>query len=1000
MSEEKNFLDRVADMVRAKCGAMSIQPTEKQGVFKGSFDACCFNCKQKKSRTCLLIVSHKGTVYYYSSCCKMRVEIGCTYTNELKFELQDGSYSPTPIGPKCKFLGTIDTEDCWHGVHVRDFDPSVARCESIDPSTKDMKCLNIQAGMGVGKTFAVEEFLKKYDSRYRRIVYPTSRRVMACSTLERFKKYGFKHYIYGDDVEQKDYGFVHVIDEILDDNFLSYDEKQHNLEQVLDRIQHTLNNLSIKKQQGSTEALEQTEQLKQYVETNMEALLSKNAEHISKLAGFNVAITTEYLISNVKGLMDDLRNLSRKQAEILTSDRLIIEYESLHKLSGKLPFDLVLLDETRSLVSSACCVETNQGARLAQNVALLRLIMKNAKLSLCLDANLSWDGACSHLVKSVFNNNEIYLQRYHHVALPRTVHATPNDSAFIAEIMNCVERACIDEKPIAICCRSRRRANDWKTDIMQANPGARVELFTGHSHESQITKFLNIGDFFAQKKPHVIIMTSVVTVGTDIQHQFQKVFVDFKTRSMAGASAQNVLQMIGRFRNVDDPTVELLYLKPPSYNPNLHADLTNLMHDRRTTFTKEYCAIIASITGKSPTTVDLSPTTQLEGCVQEDGTMTLKQTPNWYTSLFILEKVDQQQNQDFLFYANARKSGWRVILDAPESDEKAAKSKKKKSDAKKSDEDQGKRLEFEGLQKLTDNHTYEKMRDLACNAANASKHGVSASREKASIAHVVKHFLPLEPDDFTRREMRELKELEEETKKFEDECAKSNVLSKMTFDECKKVIENKQGIWNLAKWRCKEYTRMDQAEYFQSCNTIFFDITSKFDPIQHAEIERVLALLGVTPNPYNASGKPTNKLIPTSSFTTQHAEITRAMDKIARLRGTTSTEPRSKKPDARVNHARSRLNTVLKQLCGTTLTKKRGTNNIDVGYLYQPDKDCEKFVIEGNFIAILEQQHRKNEYKKKRSAETQRDATQHKYQKTHEVTLDTFTLPKDFRPVF
>jgi len=54
--------------------------------------------------------------------------------------------------------------------------------------------------------------------------------------------------------------------------------------------------------------------------------------------------------------------------------------------------------------------------------------------------------------------------------------------------------------PVALCFRSRKKAELCSQFIKQQFPDARVELFTGKSHDSQIRQFANISDFMEKKK--------------------------------------------------------------------------------------------------------------------------------------------------------------------------------------------------------------------------------------------------------------------------------------------------------------------------------------------------------------------------------------------------------------------------------------------------------------------------------------------------------------------
>jgi len=311
----------------------------------------------------------------------------------------------------------------WGNVEVKQFDESVTQIQPIDEQI-GVRCQAIQAGMALGKTMTLEEILARPEcgDKYPRIVMPTTRRVFSCSAMERFQKHGFVHYLYGEDInEQPDYGFVHVVAEIVKDRVLDRDAKLGKLRDVLKLISDTL--LEVKNN-GKETSVQHTEEFEAYLRSSsLERLVDADQDYQQQtLAEFEASTALENLTKNVDGLFDKLNALSLKQQRIFESNRIIIQYESLHRLRNKPKFDLVILDEVRSLATNMCCI--NQHSRLALNSEFLKLMMAQSKLTPCLDANLGWDGVVPHLLTSVFQPSEIVVHRYQHVAMRRKLHAT------------------------------------------------------------------------------------------------------------------------------------------------------------------------------------------------------------------------------------------------------------------------------------------------------------------------------------------------------------------------------------------------------------------------------------------------------------------------------------------------------------------------------------------------------------------------------------------------
>lgn len=978
-----SFLTQLEPIVHTKWpNSVTLTETPNECIFRGQFaNSLCVHCNNSCPRGCYFLIKSDCEVVFNSECCK-EVSIGrLQYTDQLKFRLEDGSLSSQPIGKNCEFLGECAPAN-WGDIDVKQFDVSVKEILPLE-LTDGVKCLAIQAGMSLGKTLTLEKFLADpgCKEKYPRILMPTPRRVFSCSTMDRFQKHGFVHYLFGEDAdEQPDYGFVHVVTEIVKDNVLDRDAKLDKLRPVLQLLADTLRevkNCNAKaREAGQATNAGQTEKFEAYLLTNLDDLVDadKADMQLQNLADFEVAIALESLTRNVSGLANKLKALSLKQQRIFDSNRIIVQYESLHRLRGKAKFDLVILDEARSLVTNACCIKTNHHAKLALNSELLKLAMEQSKLTLCLDANLGWDGAVPHLLSSVFKPKEIAAHHYLFVAMHRTLHATPNEEEFEQELMASIEASIsIQGRPVALCCRSRKKADLWAHAIKQKYPDARVELFTGKSHDSQIRQFTNIAGFMETKKPHTVILTSAVTVGSDIRHPFSKVFVDFRSAVNQGCSAQNVFQMIGRFRNVDDDVVRVLYGKPPVFIPGLLKTYDELMNNRRTQYPKQWRDLVEAVMEQKVQLDWLPPNTQVSGLVNPDGTLGIHISPSWFSGLFLLETVDQKQNQDYLFYAHARQSGWKVIVDGLEEQEKKdpkiakadALSKRKKTQAanKALAEEQEclQRKSFEQLQGDMSCHTYQKMSDVARLAADNGKTGHGTDRDIASVAHILKHFAPVEPDVECRHELHEHDEAKDDTATFNEELRKKPALCTMTFEDYQAVAANKTAIWSLAKHKCEDYTEEDQVRRELNAVAPYFDITSEFAVNQRATMNKLLAKLGVEcVNPFKQKDENgQQKLIPLSTFASNEDKILEYANKLATLRGKTPGKQRSAKQKPGM-HAKARLSTELCHMYGAIFQEKRGTGNLSLGYAYVPDPTCQKYLELGNFTQLLSQQHRRN----------------------------------------
>ena len=77
--------------------------------------------------------------------------------------------------------------------------------------------------------------------------------------------------------------------------------------------------------------------------------------------------------------------------------------------------------------------------------------------------------------------------------------------------------------------------------------GPRYKVYTSNTDDEVIKEFQEFVGVLLAHYVCCLSFTSKCTVGADIQTEFDCVFVDFRGQ---GCTARNVLQMIGRFRNL------------------------------------------------------------------------------------------------------------------------------------------------------------------------------------------------------------------------------------------------------------------------------------------------------------------------------------------------------------------------------------------------------------------------------------------------------------------
>ena len=317
-------------IVYAKYPALIMEDTRNASIFKviHQQNHTCFKCQKPCSVEGYFLIKNHCEILYNSSCCKNVAFGHLPYTDQLKFRLQNGSLSSQPIGKDCEFLGECAPAD-WGDINVHEHDESVKEIMPLELQD-GVKCVAIQAGMSLGKTLTLEKFLASPGcaEKYPRILMPTPRRVFSCSTMERFQKHGFVHYLFGEDVdEQPDYGFVHVVTEIVKDSILDSDAKLAKLRPVLQLLADTLQEVKACNAFGEAINTGQTEKFEAYLLANLEDLVDADKAHmqLQTLADFEVSIALESLTRNVSGLVNRLKDLSLKQQRIFDNNRIIVQ---------------------------------------------------------------------------------------------------------------------------------------------------------------------------------------------------------------------------------------------------------------------------------------------------------------------------------------------------------------------------------------------------------------------------------------------------------------------------------------------------------------------------------------------------------------------------------------------------------------------------------------------------------------------------------------------------
>jgi hypothetical protein len=258
-------------------------------------------------------------------------------------------------------------------------------------------------------------------------------------------------------------------------------------------------------------------------------------------------------------------------------DFLICEIESLHRFADHF-FSLVIMDETRSLLSSLACVQTNKNMKQTHD-AFRALFLSESNKVICMDADMSADSCCADVLLSILKRERYGLVDYllyTHVRLRRNWLGYDNEDLWHAELVAAIQAG----QKLGVPCR---RAGDVRRLYAKLSrvigDTTKLKIYIGDSTPADKADWSRPNEVFANVQ--VVLFSSVVTVGCDVVIPFDSVWY-YAGGSQAGACARESMQQVGRFRNVRDTTVRIYQKSHALIAPDLNQELLLMYHRQRT----------------------------------------------------------------------------------------------------------------------------------------------------------------------------------------------------------------------------------------------------------------------------------------------------------------------------------------------------------------------------------------------------------------------------------
>ncbi len=243
-------------------------------------------------------------------------------------------------------------------------------------------------------------------------------------------------------------------------------------------------------------------------------------------------------------------------------DRITIQFESLNKLSMDRTYDLVILDEIRSILDCATSAGTNRKNWDTNIVAFRHLIGGAGKIIMC-DADMLVDGAVAVMLDEFFKQSEVALHVYPNTRpeFQKTIEIIPQDE--LVGLIRADMKS--SSKKIGVVC-SLKMTVDYITEV-GVEEGVAVHCFHRFSDELDREKcWARPNEEFINSR--VVCFNSTVTVGNDIQLEFDELYVIVE--SQYGCNFRQLSQMMGRFRNVKSKIIHVfLFSGDYMYLPHL-----------------------------------------------------------------------------------------------------------------------------------------------------------------------------------------------------------------------------------------------------------------------------------------------------------------------------------------------------------------------------------------------------------------------------------------------
>jgi hypothetical protein len=255
---------------------------------------------------------------------------------------------------------------------------------------------------------------------------------------------------------------------------------------------------------------------------------------------FRRSFTTE-LKEKLQGKFVDYRDVKGE----ITSPRVIIQFESLHRL--RMPVGkqiLLVLDESESIINQIENKQMVGAGTLRRCWENFQWLMSNAAKVIAMDAFASYRTytLLSKTRKSVHMHWNSYIPPRENAP---TDYYYDSQEDFLSAVYATAPHA--KESPFVIVSTVKKQSDALVQKIRDLCPGANIKSYSSDSTEQDRMDFDNVNAAWADVD--VLIYTSTVSAGCSFElPRFKRIFAYFSDQS---CDYKTAIQMLGRVRNVE-----------------------------------------------------------------------------------------------------------------------------------------------------------------------------------------------------------------------------------------------------------------------------------------------------------------------------------------------------------------------------------------------------------------------------------------------------------------